>query len=222
MNIYAINASPRKKGNTATVLQHALDGAGAAAGKNAHTELLHLYDYHFTGCKSCFACKHKGGKSYGTCALKDDLTPVLAKLSQADVIIIGSPIYFGDVAGVLRCLEERLLFPFLTYTEGHASIAPRKLRTGFIYTMNVTAETMEEWGYPGRLNVMEGYVGHIFGYPPHVLCVNNTVQFNDYSRYVCTMFSPEEKARYREEHFAEDCRKAAALGAGLVKAGTSA
>ena len=74
MNIYAINASPRKKGNTATVLQHALDGAREAGGDSVHTEMLHLYTYKYTGCKSCFACKLKGGKSYGVCALRDDIT----------------------------------------------------------------------------------------------------------------------------------------------------
>ncbi|MBQ9405328.1 MAG: flavodoxin family protein [Desulfovibrio sp.] len=218
MDIYAVNASPRKKGNTATLLQHALDGAREAAGNSAHTELLHLYAYTYTGCKSCFACKLKGGKSYGRCAIKDDITPVLENLSQADAIIFGSPIYFGGVSGMLRCFEERLLFPYLTYTEGHASIAPKKIRTGFVYTMNVPAALMEEWKYPERLSMMEGYVGHIFGSQPQVLHVNNTVQFSDYSKYVCTMFSGEEKAKYREEHFAEDCHKAHALGAALVTA----
>lgn len=216
MHIYAVNASPRKKGNTATVLQHALDGARAAGGSAVQTEMLHLYTYTYTGCKSCFACKLQGGKSYGKCALHDDIAPVLEQLSQADGIIFGSPIYFGNVSGMLRCFEERLLFPYLTYTEGHASIAPKKVRTAFIYTMNVPAPLMEEWSYPTHLKMMEGYVGHIFGSTPQVLYVNNTVQFNDYSKYVCTMFSGEEKAKYREAHFGEDCRKAEALGAALV------
>ncbi|MCR5563709.1 MAG: flavodoxin family protein [Desulfovibrio sp.] len=217
MNLYAVNASPRKKGNTATILQHVLDGAKAAGGNKVQSEIFHLYAYNYTGCKSCFACKRKGGKSYGKCALQDDISPVLERLTQADAIVFGSPIYFGGVSGMLRCFEERLLFPFLTYTEGHASIAPKKLRTGFIYTMNVTSALMEEWKYPARLNMMEGYVGHIFGSEPQVLYVNNTVQFNDYSKYVCTMFSGEEKAKYREEHFADDCRKAEAMGAAFVK-----
>ena len=43
MHIYALNASPRKKGNTATVLQHVLDGAKKAGGESVQTELLHLY-----------------------------------------------------------------------------------------------------------------------------------------------------------------------------------
>lgn len=216
MRIYAINASPRKKGNTATVLQHVLDGAKKAGGERVQTELLHLYSYNYTGCKSCYACKLKDGKSYGICAVQDDIRPVLAKLSQADAIVFGSPIYFGGVSGMLRCFEERLLFPFLSYKDNHESIAPKKIRTAFVYTMNVTDDLMREWKYPERLNMMEGYVGHIFGNKPHILYVNNTVQFKDYSKYVCTMFSGEEKAKYKEEHFSDDCSKAAAIGAALV------
>ncbi|MBQ7738605.1 MAG: flavodoxin family protein [Desulfovibrionaceae bacterium] len=216
MNIFAVNGSARKKGNTATILQHALDGAQKAGGASVQTEMLHLYSYHYTGCKSCFACKLKDGKSYGVCALKDELSPVLAKLSQADGIIFGSPIYFGGVSGMMRCFEERLLFPFLTYTEGHASIAPKKIPTAFFYTMNVTKEIMEEWKYPARLKMMEGYIGHIFGSEPEILYVNNTVQFKDYSKYVCTMFSEEEKIKHRDLHFANSCKQAEAIGAALV------
>lgn len=216
MQIYALNASPRKKGNTATILQHVLEGAKSSGGSSLQTELLHLYSLNYTGCKSCFACKLKGGKSYGQCAVKDDLYPVLEKLAHADGLIFGSPIYFGDVTGMLRCLCERLLFPFLTYTNDFASIAPKKIRTAFVYTMNVPHETMEEWNYPSRLQGLERFVGHIFGSEPQVLYVNNTSQFNDYSKYVCTYFSAEEKAKYKEEHFPEDCRKAEALGAALI------
>ena len=215
MQIYAINASPRKKANTATLLQAAL----TSAQKNgATTELFNLYDYTYTGCKSCFACKLIGGQSYGHCALKDELTPILEKVSQADAIILGSPIYFGGVTGMLRSFEERLLFPFLTYTETHESIAPKKLRTAFIYTMNAPKPMVEQLKYPERLNMMEGYVGHIFGSQPLVLYAYNTVQFNDYSKYLCTMFSAEEKAKYKAEHFPEDLRKAEEIGASLAKA----
>lgn len=216
MIIYAINGSPRKKGNTATVLQHVLDGA-KKADNTVETEMIHLYSYRYTGCKSCFACKLIGGKSYGFCALKDEITPVLEKIIKADAIVLGSPIYFGEVSGMMRSFEERLLFPFLTYTEHHDSIAPKKLRTAFVYTMNVPEKMMGEMKYPEYLQRMEGYVGHIFGSPSRVLYVNNTMQFSDYSKYLCTMFSAEEKARYREEHFPIDLANAEAMGAELVK-----
>ena len=92
MKIIAINGSPRKKGNTATILQHVLDGA-KAANANVETQMLNLYSYQYTGCKSCFVCKLKDGKSYGKCALKDGITSILEEVTLADAIVFGSPIY---------------------------------------------------------------------------------------------------------------------------------
>jgi multimeric flavodoxin WrbA len=87
MKVIAINGSPRKGWNTATLLNRALEGA---ASEGAETELIHLYDLDFKGCISCFACKLKGGKSYGQCAVKDELTPLLKQIEEeADALVIG-------------------------------------------------------------------------------------------------------------------------------------
>ena len=168
MKIIAINGSPRKKGNTATVLDHFLEGARSAG---ADTELVHLYGLHASGCRSCFACKRLGGASYGHCALKDDLAPVLAALEQADGLVLGSPVYFGNVTGAMRSFQERLCFPYVVYDRQGSTIAPHRLATACIYTMNVDAATMRQYGYPATLAVMEGYLGRIFS-EPAVLYVN--------------------------------------------------
>src|SRR3974377_758600 len=119
MKVIAINGSPRKNWNTATLLNRGLEGAAAAG---AEPELIHLYDLDFKGCISCFACKTKGGKSYGRCAVKDGLTPVLGMVEQIDAMILGSPIYFGTVTGEMRSFMERLLFPYLAYTNPPTSL----------------------------------------------------------------------------------------------------
>ena len=74
MLVIAVNGSPRKTWNTATLLKEVLKGARAAG---ADTELVHLYDLDYAGCKSCFACKKVGGRSYGRCAVRDGLRPIL-------------------------------------------------------------------------------------------------------------------------------------------------
>jgi len=132
MKVMAFNGSARKSWNTATLLSKALEGASA---KNASTDLVHLYEVDFKGCISCFACKTKGGRSYGKCAVKDGLAPLLARAAKADALIIGSPIYFGAVTGVTRSLIERLCFPFMTYTDPPGSLFPRKVKTALIATM---------------------------------------------------------------------------------------
>ncbi len=60
MRIIALNGSPRKRGNTATLLEHALKGAASAGAK---TRLVHLARLKYTGCVSCFACKRRGARA---------------------------------------------------------------------------------------------------------------------------------------------------------------
>jgi multimeric flavodoxin WrbA len=215
MKFIAINGSPRKTWNTATLLKKALKGA---ASRGAETELVHLYDLNFTGCISCFACKTRGGKSYGRCAVKDDLKPVFKKIEAADGLILGSPIYFGNVSGEMRSFMERLLFPYFTYTDPPQSLFPQKMPTGFIYTMNVTAEIMREWGYQQVFDYNQRLLQMVFG-ASETLCCCDTLQFKDYAKVVADRFDPEKKARRRREVFPLDCDAALALGARL--AGTS-
>lgn len=214
--IYTINGSPRKNKNTATLLQKALDGAKAELGDTVQTEIIHLYDLKYTGCKSCFACKKIGGKSYGSCAVKDDLHEVLAKLSSADAVILGSPIYFGSITGQMQSLLERLLFPYLVYDKNYSSISPKKMPMAIIYTMNVDEDKMKLVGYPATFDRIESYLGKIFT-KPLVMQANDTYQFDDYSKYKVECFSEEEKAKQRETQFPLDCQKAFEIGQNLVR-----
>ena len=212
MKIMAFNGSPRKKWNTATLLQKALEGADS---QNAKTELIHLYDLNYKGCISSFACKTIGGKSYGRCAVQDDLTDVFSSVEQADAIILGSPIYWGTVSGEMKSFMDRLLFQYLLYTEPPASLFPNKIRTGFIYTMNVTEEVMKEWGYAVNLNRYETALRRIFGESEY-MCSFDTYQFDDYSKVLATRFDPVKKKQRHEEVFPLDCQRAFDMGVRLV------
>jgi multimeric flavodoxin WrbA len=213
MKVLAVNGSPRKTWNTATLLKKALKGA---ASRGAETELVHLYDLKFTGCTSCFACKLRGGKSYGRCAVKDGLRPILKKVEAADALILGSPIYFGDVSGEMRSFLERLLFPYFTYTDPPRSLFPQKIPTAFIYTMNITEELMREWGYQWFFDNHQRLLQIIFG-ASELLCSFDTYQFKDYGKVVVERFDPEKKAVRRREVFPLDCDKALALGRRLAQ-----
>ncbi len=212
MKVMAFNGSPRKKWNTATLLKKALEGA---AQQGAATELIHLYDLDFKGCISCFACKTIGGKSYGRCAVKDDLKPVFRKIEKADVIILGSPIYFGTVTGEMKSFMERLLFPYSTYTDPPQSLFPRKIKSGFIYTMGLTEKMMKEFGYTEHFDRHEMILRRIYGASEY-MCSFDTYQFDDYSKVLSTRFDPVKKAKRREEIFPIDCEKAFQLGARLA------
>ena len=120
------NASPRKGWNTAKMLEAAKAGAEEAG---AETELVNLYDIGFPGCKSCFACKLKNAKTNGVCAIRDDLRPVLERARKADVLVLGSPIYFSYPTGVYRAFLERLAFPVYSYHYENGN-PPRLSRQG--------------------------------------------------------------------------------------------
>jgi len=211
--VYGINGSPRKKWNTATLLENALNGA---ASLGAETELVHLYDLAYQGCTSCFSCKLKDGKSYGRCAMNDDLTPVLDKLLHADGFILGSPIYFGTVSGEMRSFMERLLFPHLVYASPPGTIFPRVIPTAFIYTMNVSEEQMRQLSYPVHFSMNEKSLRRTFG-KSETLCAFETLQFDDYDKVVFSYVDPEKRRQRRQTVFPEDCRKAIELGVRLVQ-----
>lgn len=208
MNVIGINGSPRKQWNTATLVAKALEGAAA---QGAKTELVHLYDLNFKGCKSCFACKMRGGKSYGKCVMNDNLAPVLEKIATADALVIGSPIYFGMVTGETRSFLERLLFPYLTYTVPYGTLFPKKIKTGFIYTMNIPAELSKEWGYEYIFNNNERYTQLLLG-EAETLCAFDTCQVDDYSKVVIERFDPIHKAKRRADVLPLECQRAFELG----------
>jgi len=213
MKAIAVNGSPRKKWNTATLLEKVIEGA---ASEGAKTELFHLYDLNYKGCISCFACKTKNGKSYGKCAVKDELTQVLEKVNEADVIILGSPIYFGSVTGEMSSFIERLLYPLLTYTDPPGTLFSRKVRTAFIYTLGATREMTKERGFDKDILANEILMKMILR-TTETLCSYDTSQFDDYSKVYAPRFDPAKKAKIRAEVFPIDCKKAFEMGTRLVR-----
>ncbi|MBE6359175.1 MAG: flavodoxin family protein [Lentisphaerae bacterium] len=194
--IYAVNGSPRSNGNTAKILQKALAGA---AGTGADTELFDLGKLNFSGCRSCFACKLKNGDSFGKCALRDDLTPVLDKIINCDGLIMASPIYFGAESGLYRNFLERLFFPLLAYRNPPESLAPKKFNIFFVYTMNIPESLIDVYGYKEHLEKSLEFPQLIFGSTRvKTLYVYDTYQFDDYSKYESSMFDAAHKLEVKK------------------------
>jgi len=212
MEVLAINGSPRKQWNTATLLNNALEGASS---QGAETELINLYDLNFKGCTSCFGCKLKDGESYGRCAYRDELSPVLDRIEKVDALILGSPIYLGTVTGEMSSFLERFVFQYLVYDTNRSSLYPKKLPIGFIYTMGAKEDFMKFLSIDQHIELNEMFLGRIFG-SSESLVVTDTYQFDDYSKYV-NSFNVEEKTKIRKEVFPVDCEKAFDLGVRLIK-----
>lgn len=100
MKIIGINASPRKNGNTQTLVETALFGA---AEKGAETRLVNLRGLKINGCMGCGKCKKDPGK----CAQKDDLTPLLQDITTYNAVIMGTPVYWYHVSAQFKMLVDR-------------------------------------------------------------------------------------------------------------------
>lgn len=212
MKIILINGSPRKNWNTAELLKNAMQGAQDAG---AEAEIVNLYSLNFKGCTSCFYCKLKS-KEHGTCAMKDDLTPILEKVKNADAIIFGTPIYFMNLSAGMVAFIERLFFSNYIYSAEIPTVFPKKLPSAFFYTMNMTEKHFEQFKMSEKLGIYEMFTENIFQVKPKILYAFNTVQFKDYSKYESSIFNAEEKFAYKEKVFENLCKQAYQIGRDLV------
>ena len=204
--IVAINASPRSGWNTDLLVREAAAGAASAG---AEVEVIDLYRLEqFTGCVSCFGCKTQA--HLGQCVCRDGLTEVLEKIRTADGLILGSPVYLGDITAGLRALYERLVFQYISYKVEPANYSTRRIPVVFILTSNAPAEYYEELlkRYKGSL---EAFVG-----PTRTLISGNTLQVSNYETYGWTMFNADEKKQRRETVFPKGKQAAFDLGAGMI------
>lgn len=99
VKIIGIIGSPRKNGNTAYLVEEALE---AAKDDGADIESIYIGKMEMEPCNACDICKLTG-----ECPKDDDINMVLSKLQEAHGIIIGSPVYFGNVSSQLKILMDR-------------------------------------------------------------------------------------------------------------------
>ena len=202
--IIIIDGGPRKNMNTAKLLQKFAEGV-KSAGSEMEVKTIRLYDLDYKGCMSCMACKLKG-KASNICRFKDALTPVLEEISQADSLVLGSPIYFGEVTGQMRAFLERLAFPWLSYND-YSLTAPKRMSVVLVETMNGTPERNNS----NHFGTMEWCITSALGEPQRIISYNTT-QVAKYDNYELGGFSEEAKHAWRDAHWEEDMQKAYEAG----------
>lgn len=213
MKVIAVNGGPRKGWNTDILLKSAVEGAESVG---AQTKLVHLYDLTYRGCTSCFACKKKGSTCNGLCAMRDDLRGVLAEVIEADVLLLGSPIYFGDVTGEMRSFQERLLFPSTSYDEFGKSTFAGCVSCGLIFTMNCPEQFVGTVHYD-VLFELHMRIMQILKGTTELLTSHENYQFDDYSAVNAAVFDVDARVKRRAEVFPVDCEKAFDMGARLAR-----
>jgi multimeric flavodoxin WrbA len=103
MKVMGFIASPRKEGNTAWIINKILDGAKE---QGAETRSWYFSDLDIKPCQGCLGC-HKGDQDRG-CVINDDMQKLYGALEQADVLVLGSPIYMGQMSAQAKIFTDRL------------------------------------------------------------------------------------------------------------------
>ncbi len=100
MNVVTLLGSPRP-GKTSATIAHRFTATTAQLG--AQTRIFELNRLNYRGCQGCYACK----TTMERCVLDDDLTAVLDAVHKADVVVLASPVYFGEVTSQLKGFIDR-------------------------------------------------------------------------------------------------------------------
>ncbi|MCL1926455.1 MAG: flavodoxin family protein [Syntrophorhabdaceae bacterium] len=100
MKVVAVLGSPRTTGNSSAIARRFMK---AAAKQGAQTRTFELNQLTCRGCQGCYACK----KEFDKCVLTDDLAEALSAVKDADIVVMASPIYFGDITAQLKTFIDR-------------------------------------------------------------------------------------------------------------------
>lgn len=106
MKVLAVNGSPRKNGNTKAMI----DAAGGALTREGITvDSISVVDYEIRPCDACEACY----KNAWQCPIEDDALEVLARMRDADGLIVASPVYGAGVTAQLKALLDRSVIAYV-------------------------------------------------------------------------------------------------------------
>jgi multimeric flavodoxin WrbA len=123
--IVVFNGSPRKDGNTTTILDLVAKGARELG---AQVKFYTLFKMKFMACQGCFGCRVQPD-----CVINDEVREALQKVMTADAVVIGSPIYMMQMTGPVKNLVDRF-FPLMD-TDGRPRFGTKKLVT--VYTQSL-------------------------------------------------------------------------------------
>lgn len=134
--VLIISGSPRSNGNSSSLCDEFAAGAVSAG----HTvEKISLANCQINFCTACYACAN------GSCVHKDDAPEIIEKMLQADVIVLGTPVYFYTMCAQLKALIDRsvMKYPHINGKE-------------FYYIMTM-ADT-DEKNFNGTIEALRGFV----------------------------------------------------------------
>jgi multimeric flavodoxin WrbA len=127
MKIIGFTASPRKEGNTAWVIGKILEGAKM---QGAEIESFYFSDLDIQPCRSCNGCK----KGDSGCIIKDDMHNLYDSIDRADAVVLGSPIYMGQMSAQAKIFTDRLYALFLPRLSPYFKEGRKKKKLMLVFT----------------------------------------------------------------------------------------
>lgn len=104
--VLVLSGSPRKNGNSDTLCDEFIKGAKEAGHE---VEKIFVSQKKINACLGCYYCQ----RNNGVCAIKDDMSEILPKMIEADVLVLSSPVYFYSICSQLKAVIDRTVARWL-------------------------------------------------------------------------------------------------------------
>ncbi|MGA2091480.1 MAG: flavodoxin family protein [Endomicrobiales bacterium] len=128
MKIIGFTASPRKEGNTAWIINKILEGAKE---QGAETQSWYFSDLDIKPCHGCLCCHNKDDRD---CIINDDMQKLYGAIEHADALVLGSPIYMGQMSAQAKIFTDRLFAHISPRFSPHYKEKSKKKKLILVYT----------------------------------------------------------------------------------------
>lgn len=199
MKAVVINAGPKRRDHNAQLAKSSAKGAESAG---AEVEYVDLYKLDLCGCMNCTICKKED--NVGKCYWKDEVSPLIERILDADCLLITVPIFFTEPTSHYRALIERLVYCIVSYKTGN--IFKGKINVGLFYTLNYSVEYFEKSIRP-NLKSSEGLL-EMF---------NGEVQIHSFRSITKRESEESDELDEKEKLFSADLDKVFEISAELCK-----
>lgn len=136
-SVLVLNGSPRRDGLVSRMLGHIVENLS----EDCAVEYYFVHDLKFGACTGCMACRSKL-----RCFLpEDDAHRIAGAIRTADVLVIGSPCYWGNMNGELKMLFDRLVYAMMGEKENGMPIPLHKGKRAVLVTTCNTVWPFSVW-----------------------------------------------------------------------------
>ena len=200
MKTIVINADPKIKQEIGKLLKSAAKGAESVG---SEVEYFDLYKMDIKGCMICSICKKKNKESF-KCYWRDELSPIIEKILNADSLLIGSHIFFNEPTSHYRALVERLIYCIVSYDRNY--YYKGKVNVGLFYRVISPKEHFEKNVRPCLKSTEDLFK-----------MLNGEVKVYTSYKGMVSEKKTEDEIKEKEKEFEMDLKKAFEIGAKLSK-----